>query len=375
MKNDFGHPLPIVMWDFTWSEQHFRGGSFEDYDKVIDELIERGYEAVRIDVYPHLIAVGHDGDIQDTFHFDHSGGLGSYLWGRCFSIELNIRKLLVGFIHKLQEKGLKIGLSTWIRSVREGRDKQIGGVNDFIRIWDETLAFLDENGCLENVIYVDLLNEYPLWHGYRKFTDRYDSFADGSPEQETFYWDFARTALSALKEKWPDLRFLFSQTENHFSCRDLGRDYSAFDALDVHMWFQHYHGFSDRLPYLGEVHTMSTDVHFAETNDLILRLYRENEDACIGWMKQHIGQAAELGRKYGIPVGNTEGWGIIMWREHPYLEWDFIKEAGMVSAQLAADAGYSFICSSNFCQPQFTRLWADIGYHRRVTDLIKAGGR
>ena len=373
MKCEFTRTLPIVMWDFTWLEQHHRGGSFEDFDRVIDELIERGYEAVRIDVFPHLIAAAGDGTVLETFHFDHSGDLGSYLWGRCFSVELNVRALLVEFIHKLQQKGVKIGLSTWIRSVREGRDTAIGDVFDFIRIWDETLTFLKENGCLDNIIYVDLLNEYPLWHGYRQFSDIYNSFEEESPAQDAFYWDFANTALSALRKKWPDLRFLFSQTENHFSCRDLNKDYHLFDALDVHMWFQHDHEFADRIPYLGEVHVMEPDVHFAETNRLIHSLYKENKDACDRWMEEHIAQAAQLGRKYHIPVGNTEGWGIIMWREHPYLDWDFIKQAGLVCAELAAKEGYAFICSSNFCQPQFTTLWADVAYHREVTDIIRRG--
>ena len=56
MKSSFTRSLPIVMWDFSWLERHHRYGSFEDYDRVIDELVDRGYEAVRIDVFPHLIA-------------------------------------------------------------------------------------------------------------------------------------------------------------------------------------------------------------------------------------------------------------------------------------------------------------------------------
>ena len=68
MKYEFDHALPIVMWDFSWLELHHRGGAFEDWDAVIDWLVECGYEAVRIDVFPHLIASDRDGNIQDTFH-------------------------------------------------------------------------------------------------------------------------------------------------------------------------------------------------------------------------------------------------------------------------------------------------------------------
>ena len=34
----------------------------------------------------------------------------------------------------------------------------------------ETLQFLDQNSLLDNVMYVDMLNEYPLWHGFEWLT-------------------------------------------------------------------------------------------------------------------------------------------------------------------------------------------------------------
>ena len=246
-------------------------------------------------------------------------------------------------------------------------------MNDFVRIWDETLEFLKENGCLENVIYVDLMNEFPLWHEYMKFREQYGSFTDGSPEQDAFYWGFAEKALSDLKAKWPDLRIFFSQTENHFTYRDLNKDYSLFDALDVHMWMTHNPELVDHVKYLDESHTMSTDVHFRECNRTVHDRYFGNEEICGKWMEEHIAQASGLAKRYHIPVGNTEGWGIINWGEHPYLEWDVIKHAGIVSAQLAVKYGYSFVCSCNFCHPHFTGIWNDVAWHRRINDIIRKG--
>ena len=49
-------PLAIAMWDFSWLERRFPGGGFEDWDRALDELQERGYVAVRIVACPHLIA-------------------------------------------------------------------------------------------------------------------------------------------------------------------------------------------------------------------------------------------------------------------------------------------------------------------------------
>src|SRR6056297_2049899 len=50
------YPLAITMWDFSWIERKWPGAGYEDWDKALSELVERGYDAVRIDAFPHLIA-------------------------------------------------------------------------------------------------------------------------------------------------------------------------------------------------------------------------------------------------------------------------------------------------------------------------------
>lgn len=46
------------MWDFSWLERRWPGAGYENWDLALDELCERGYNAVRIDAYPHLLAAG-----------------------------------------------------------------------------------------------------------------------------------------------------------------------------------------------------------------------------------------------------------------------------------------------------------------------------
>ena len=41
--------LTLAMWDVAYALRHVPGGSFADYDRVLDETIERGYNTVRID--------------------------------------------------------------------------------------------------------------------------------------------------------------------------------------------------------------------------------------------------------------------------------------------------------------------------------------
>jgi hypothetical protein len=50
--------LAIAMWDFSWLERRWSGAGYEDWDRALDELAERGYNAVRVDAYPHLLATG-----------------------------------------------------------------------------------------------------------------------------------------------------------------------------------------------------------------------------------------------------------------------------------------------------------------------------
>jgi Sugar-binding cellulase-like len=49
-------PLAITMWDFSWLERRWPGAGYEDWDHILDELVLRGYDAIRIDAYPHLVA-------------------------------------------------------------------------------------------------------------------------------------------------------------------------------------------------------------------------------------------------------------------------------------------------------------------------------
>lgn len=54
------NPLAITMWDFSWLERRWPGAGYEDWDSILDALKARGYDAVRIDAYPHLIHYGAD---------------------------------------------------------------------------------------------------------------------------------------------------------------------------------------------------------------------------------------------------------------------------------------------------------------------------
>ena len=60
-------PLAITMWDSSWLRRRYDGGGFESFDKALDELTGRGYNAVRIDAFPHMISGAPDDTVSERF--------------------------------------------------------------------------------------------------------------------------------------------------------------------------------------------------------------------------------------------------------------------------------------------------------------------
>ena len=97
------------MWDFSWLERRWPGAGYEDWDKVLDELSVRGYNAVRIDAYPHLIA---EDPMKEWTLFP--------VWDQQARGSPDINKVRVQpalnlLIAKCKKRNVKVGLSTWYR--------------------------------------------------------------------------------------------------------------------------------------------------------------------------------------------------------------------------------------------------------------------
>ena len=395
-------PLAITMWDSSWLRRRYAGGGFESFDRALDELKERGYNAVRIDAFPHMIADAPDGSNAESF-LDVPGvswhKYGFAQWGNQWTVYIHPRRDIVEFIKKAEQRGICVALSTWLKPTWEHRNDYLEGPESLIRIWDETLCYLRENGCIDNIVYVDVHNEIP-WGACNTWLYNRLAYSgrteEGKKRQKAFYRNYFNSVLHELKARWPMLSFTASLTQDVFSAEMAEADLSEFDLLDVHFWAEyapvdflkdtgyreHITSFGNPgrmylddggLGYNGAGRRVPGDFYFEKTNEKIHEAWTRSRGACEEWLESMIESVASAGRKYGIPVGNTEGWGSVIWLEHPMLQWDFIKDAGMIAAKLAARHGYAFTCQSNFCEPQYLRLWRDTEYHRQITDVIRNG--
>jgi hypothetical protein len=380
-------PLAIAMWDFSWILRHHRYGEFENWDMVLEGLAERGYNAVRIDAMPQFVAADTSGKTVSEFRSVKDGWKPS-IWGNDYTMSFRPREALLEFLPKCGKYGIKVGLATWF--MRHGTERQDifpeeGGLR---RAWDETLTFLNSNDLLDNVIYVDLLNEYPNWHGYDWLKNRLNMLSDtdrhkpdnpdanlpepgslakgGNSLQQNFYNEFINTLIRNLKGKHKNLDFFASLD----SGMDLDRiDLSGFNAMDYHIWFAH----SGRIPGLSEVNSLDQTLDYRKVYKQLTDYWNENKKSLIDWMDGRLSDISGTASKHNIVCGNTEGWGPIFWFDHPELDWKWVKESGDICVDLARKhENYKFLCTSNFTHPQFKGMWEDIKWHKNITARIKA---
>ena len=387
-------PAAIAMWDFSWLLRHEPGhevgSEFADWDKVLDGLVERGYNAIRLDAFPALVATGPDGQLTESFHFPRNSKRPA-MWGNQHPTTIHPRRALKEFIPRCLDRGILLGLSTWFHGPGV---ETVKGLDGFVRVWDETLRFLKDNDLLHNIYYVDLLNEYPLFSGFKWLRDQMDGDIKAREEKaktegvyewkekagnynnaasRRFYTGFANDVIGRLQKNWPDLDFLFSLTYNGSADWRVMAP-TTIAALDVHYWFVMNPLLGDKASgYWQNIHKLAeTDEAFPRVQEALLKNWTTHKPQLIEWMDQQMAEVAALGRQHDKPVGNTEGWGIINWLDHPSLSWDIIKDAAEICAGLGRKHGYRFNCTSNFTHPQFPRLWADVAWHKRMTEKIRS---
>ena len=381
-------PLAIAMWDFSWILRHHKYGEFEDWDKALEGLAERGYNAIRMDAMPQFVAADKNGKISEEFRATKKDWTPA-LWGNDYSMSFRPREALLEFLPKCKKYGIRVGLASWFLS--HGNNLEIlnedGGLQ---RGWTETLEFLKKNNLLDdNIVYVDLLNEYPDCNGYDWMKAELNKRSDAKkfilnnpnahlpqnfePREKDkrlyikFYNDFANDLIANLKLKFPGFDYYTSfHTWSGLETLEL----TNYGALDFHVWFHHNSKIGKLID--ATVNTANIDRDIRLDYSKLMAFWKENKTEMINWIDVIIGAVAGKAKEYGIVCGNTEGWGPIGWYDHPDLSWDWVKESAEICVGLAKKHNeYKFICSSNFTHPQFKGLWEDVKWHRRITDTIK----
>lgn len=354
----------ITMWDFSWLERRWDGAGQEDWNRSLDELAERGYDGVRIDAYPHLVAHGAEAEWRLKPQWDQED------WGSPEPITVRVLPALVEFMDLCRQRGITVALSTWMREDETGARMRIRTPDDLAAAWSATLDHVATAGLADAVSFVDLVNEYPLpvWCPFMYRGGARDTMVSRASESGKRW---LADSIRALREAHPEHRYTMS------FCRELrplpGDDLSELDLLELHLWLaaDETGDFFDRIGY--HIDTSGFDPHgYRPLSGPAEAEYRANTDYWLDRLRQQIEVAAAWSTDLDRPVATTECWGPINYKDGPHRDWGWVKEACEFGVTTAAATGrWEAIATSNFCGPQFAGMWRDVDWHQRLTTLIK----
>lgn len=346
-------PLAITMWDFSWLERRWPGAGYEDWDRVLDDLAARGYDAVRIDAYPHLIA----SDPRKTWDLLPVWSVQD--WGSPARNRVQVQPALNQFIRKCGQRGLRVGLSTWFREDADNTRMRIRTAHDHGLVWKTTLDTVAAEGLTKHLLYVDLCNEFPLsiWAPFLpKNTLRASRFGTA----------WMSDAVRVVRDAYPELDYTFSITSEYDTWKQ--QDVSTLDFLEPHIWMAQASEFNKEVGYAFQ---RFDETGFERLVERAKPLYDAKPEYWNAKLRERIHLAAEWSRAAHRPLITTECWGLVDYKDWPLLDWSWIKTLCEIGTRTAADTGrWVALATSNFCGPQFVGMWRDVEWHKRLTGVI-----
>ncbi len=374
--------LTIMMWDQAYLVRHLPGESFADYEKVLDESRERGYNTVRIDPLPNLInlerpqTVMHWSDPQRPF----------FPWGNRQACSGPAGQWLVEFMQTLLRKKLYYTLSTWwfdetnwcgkagispsVKRIPRDHKEAAGIWIPFLQQWKQTFGF-------EHLVYVDIHNEVPFFmKGYKQLLKEkvgleWDKGVPFTSEQIGFLSDDLNGAMRMLQREFPELRFTASI---HGDERWL-RVPLHFDCLDVHFYLDADQRWVNRTKF-DEWLTRglyTDDSWFREFSDRCGKARNAVMPMLFQRQQQKLAAFAAWAGRHGMPLTTSESWSSWYYVDHPDLDWEWLLEwAEMTVSGAIAHRMWGWT-PHNYVQPQFEN-WKDLAWHRKLTGGFLKGG-
>jgi hypothetical protein len=362
MKPPFRRPYAITMWDFSWLERRWPGAGYEDWDEALDGLVERGYDAVRIDAFPHLVSAGptREWEILPTWN--------QTSWGAQSLTRVRVLPELTEFIARCNARGIGVGLSTWWRQDPADTRLNIRTPADLARVWVDTLAAIDRAGLIDAILYVDFCNEFPIPFWTPFLYGGIEGEEKSRRSAELVAW--MRDSIAIARTSYPDLDYTFSFCTQYRDWAE--QDVSMLDILEPHIWMSH-PSTSDWNEVVGYHFEKFSPEGFDNVVKRGYEVYRDGKAKYDGALIGEIDNIAAWSRASGKALVTTECWSVVDYKDWPLLDWGWIKDLCELGVTRAAGTGrWVGIATSNFCGPQFVGMWRDIAWHRRLTDLIKS---
>lgn len=353
------HPRAITMWEFSWIERRWPGAGYEDWDRALDELHLRGYNAVRIDPFPHFLAT----DPHRTWLLLPEWNVQD--WGSPEVNRITLLPALTEFVAKCRARGIRVGLSTWYRQDQDNTRLRITTPDIQAAQWIKTVDILRSAGLLDSILYLDLCNEWPGadWAPFMKPL----SYGDWR-NPRSLAW--MHRAIALVRQSYPDLPLFYSfagepEPGDEQELRD-------FDLLDPHVWMAQQNN-GEFYKLVGYNYERFDPRGYTNLSLHAENTYRARPQYWQSLLTNDIDHLAAVSRAIHKPLITTECWGVVDYKDWPLLKWDWVKDLCALGATRAAGTGqWLAIATSNFCGPQFVGMWRDVEWHQRLTRLIKS---
>jgi hypothetical protein len=361
--------LTMLMWDQAFLLRHAPDESFADWDRVLDEAAERGYNTLRLDPLPEAI---------DLERPDQMLSWGEYPWPYLpwnwqRAITCPAGRWLIDFMQRAAERGFWFTLSAWWScddkappSAVRPRDTMQGA-----ELWARMLRGLKREVGLERILYVDYANEMPYF--FPDFMGHLCALADPTAVEGNGYNERQRLwlrkqlekPLLALQAEFPEMRFTHSI---HGDPRWFSVGLTALDCLDVHFYADADPRWASRTQFrkLTENGRMfREDTGFADFSARCATTQRAMRPMLRARQRQLMRQFSAWAGAGGMPLTCSEGWASWFYLDYPGVDWGWLLEWSEEAVDDAIEFGFWGVTPNNYCQPQFA-LWADCRFHQRI---------
>ena len=364
--------LTLAMWDQAFLLRHIPGGSFEDYDRVLDEAVERGYNTLRLDPLPQILDLSHP-EVVLSFP-DPNRPFMPWCWDT--AVEGPVGVWLIEFMEKLLRRGLNYTLSAWWFSNTSVNNRFPDGTKapkthlEAAGLWVALLQEWERRFGFNGLVYVDLANEVPYF--LPGFMDRFQAETGSawgeparfSPGQVNFLAKELSAGIGLLQREFPFLRFTASI---HGDQRWLDVPLE-FDCLDVHFYSDADPRWTRRTRFQELMGILMTENGWhkdfsdrcTDTAQAIAPMLRAHQrgilSAFSAWSELH-----------GMPLTTSESWASWYYIDSPDLDWRWLLDWAEWSVEDAIDFNMWGWTPHNYVQPQFAN-WQDVRWHQRLNE-------
>jgi hypothetical protein len=367
--------LTMAMWDQAYALRHIPGGSFADYNRVLDETVARGYNTVRIDPMLQWIDLNNPDrvlkwpDPKEPF----------MPWGWNTAVEGPVGLWIIDFMEKLKKHpSLYYTLSAWWfmpglsttppapPALRRPKTMLEGA-----EMWAAFLHDWKKRFGLDRIAYVDIANETPYF--FPDLQDRIKKVA-GTEFEETSVFSPAvisflaheiNQPLNLLRREFPELRFT---TSLHGDLRWLDVPLEL-DCLDVHFYSDADPRWTERTRFNDFVADglFRNDRWFAEFSDRSVKAASAIAPMLRARQRYKMSQFADWATRRGAPLTTSEAWATWFYIDDPRLDWGWLLDWAKWSVDDAIDFKFWGWTPHNYAQPQFAN-WKDVKWHRTLNE-------